>query len=247
MTPRRAAFLFAFGALAIGRLPADTTAGATSTQPVQTTHTEDVNFAPGGTIHLNNPSGNMSVEGWDQPKIEITVVKSMGYDAEPAPRASAGLDSVKVVTERRSDTDVSISTTRARIHNRFTHALGFGRDATVDYVIRVPRNSHLIVDHADGYVSVTGVTGNIEANDRRGDIVLMLPDLAAYSIDAHTKVGVVTADLAGSTHMKHLTGEDFSHGDAALTHKLSLRMGFGGITIKELPAEALDPVVTAAK
>lgn len=239
----RIAFLLAMGAVAAGYVGADTV----SQQPVQTTHTESVDFAPGGTIRFNDSSGYLSVEGWDQPKIEISIVKSMGYDSEPAAQATHLLDSVNVKSERRSDTEFVISTARARTHNRFTHALGFGRDAAVEYVIRIPRNSHLIVSHANGYVSVTGVTGSIEADNRRGDIVLMLPNLAAYSIDAHTKIGVVTSDLAGSTHMKHLTGETFSHGDPALAHKLTLRMGFGGITIKDLPAEAAVPVVASAK
>ena len=243
MMQRLTLFVFALGAFAGGRLAADTT----NIQPVQVDRTETVNFAPGGTIHVTDSTGNLLVEGWDQPKIEITVVKSMGYDRESAAEATRQLDGVKVVTERRSDTEFAVSTTRIRTHNRFTHAIGIGRDAAVEYRLRVPRNSHLIIDHADGYISVTGVTGNIEANDHRGDIVLMLPNLAAYSIDAHTKVGVVTSDLAGSTHMRHLTGENFSHGDTALTHKIQLRMGFGGITIKELPPESLPPSVTAAR
>lgn len=231
----------------MGQLSADTAGIQPGIRPVESTHTENVNFAPGGTIRVNNASGNLSIDGWDQPNIEITVVKSMGYDPKPPQQAAMRLDSVKVVTERRSDTEFAITTTRARTYNRFTHALGIGRDPAVEYRIRVPRNSHLIVNHAEGFVSVTGVTGNIEADNRRGDIVLMLPELGAYSIDAHTKVGLVTSDLAGSSRRKHLTGEEFSYGDSALTHRLQLRMGFGGITIKELPPEALAPVPAAAR
>jgi hypothetical protein len=239
MTTRRTGFVLLLSVLAVGHVAAE----PTSPQPVQTAHTDTVDFAPGGTIRLNNASGNVSIEGWDQPKIEITVVKSMGYDSEPSQQANGRLESVKVATERKSDTEFSISTTRARTHNRFTHAVGIGRDASVEYRIRVPRNSHLIVSHADGYVSVTGVTGNIEADNRRGDIVLMLPGLAGYSIDARSKIGVVTSDLPGATRRKHLTGEEFIAGDAAQKQKLLLRMGFGGITIKELPPEAVAPAM----
>jgi len=235
----RTLILFAAGVLAIGQLSADTNVA----QPVQATHTESFNFAPGGTIRIADAAGYVSVEAWDQPNIEVTVTKSMGYGSEPA----AYLDSVKVATDRRSDTEFAITTTRTRIHNRFTRALGIGRDPAVEYHIRVPRNSNVVITHADGYVSVTGVTGNIEADNRRGDIVLMLADLAGYSIDAHTKIGLVTADMPGSMHRKHLSGEEFSHNDAALKHHLQLRMGFGGITIKELPAESLTPIAVAAK
>ena len=239
---RRAALLLGLSVLTAGSLPADT-----ASQPVQTTHTESVDFAPGGTIHVNDSSGYLSIEAWDQPRIEISLVKTMGYDSEPADQAARRLDSVTISTKRNAENDFVISTTRVRTHNRFTHAIGFGRDAAVEYVIRVPRTSHLVISHANGYVAVTGVTGSIDADNHRGDIVLMLPNLAGYLIDAHTKVGVVTSDLAGSTHMKHLTGETFSHGDGTLAHKLTLRMGFGGITIKELPSESFSPAAASTK
>ncbi len=238
----RTALLTAVFALSIGTLTADT-AGI---QPADSTHTENITFAPGGTVRINDASGYLSVEAWDQPSVEITVVKSMGFDPKPSER-DAGLNSVKVVTEKRSDTEIAVTTSRTRIYNRFTHAVGFGRDPVVEYRLHVPRNSHVIVSHASGYVSVTGVAGSVEADNRRGDIVLMLPNLAAYSIDAHTKAGVVTSDLAGARPRKHLSGEAFTAGDAASGHQLRLRMGFGGITIKELPAESLAPAVVAAK
>ncbi len=240
MTIRRTGFVLLLCAWAIGQLSAE----PTGPQPVQTTHTDSVDFAPGGTIRVNNASGNIAIDGWDQPKIEITVVKSMGYDSEPAPKAALRLESVKVATERKSDTEVSISTTRTPSYNAFAHVFGIGSDPSVEYRIHVPRNSHLIIAHANGYLAVTGVTGNIEADNRRGDIVLMLPGLAGYSIDARSKVGVVTSDLAGATHHKHLTGEQFTEGDVAQKQKLMLRMGFGGITIKELAPEAVAPAAT---
>ena len=216
-------------------------ADTTKIQPVEVTATENVPFAPGGTIHVKDSFGSLSVEGWDRSEVEVTAVKSMGYDSGPAQRAVQRMDAVHIVTTRGSDSDLTISTTRPARPSRFKYPLGTGREAVVEYRIRVPRNSHLVIGHAGGYVAVTGVTGNIEATSPRGDIVLMLPDLSGYAIDAHTKIGVVTADVAGATHMKHLTSESFSRGDASSPRRLSLRMGFGGITIKEIPPEALAP------
>jgi hypothetical protein len=118
--------------------------------------------------------------------------------------------------------------------------LHVGIHADADYVIRVPRNSHLVVTHANGYVGITGVAGDIEANNRRGDIVLMLPDLARCDIDARTKVGSVTSDVNGRTSNHWITGETYASGKDQ-PRRLKLRMGFGGITIKEMPAEAIGP------
>ena len=240
MTLRLTAIIFGLSVLPVF---ADTA----TNQPVQTTTTEHVAFAPGGTIRVNDSVGYLTVEGWDQPEVEITVVKSVGYDTEPAAQATQRLESVHVATEHVSGSELAISTTHAGPHSRFHNPFGKDRAVMVEYRIRAPRNSHIAISHADGYVSVTGMTGNIEATSRRGDIVLMLPDLTAYAIDAHTKAGVVTADVAGATRRKRVLGETFSHGDASMAHKLSLQMGFGGITIKELPPESLTPAGVVAR
>src|SRR5450432_4270312 len=99
MTHRLPVLVFGFSVLTIGMpLFADTM----PTQPVQATTTEHMNFAPGGTIRLNNSFGYLSVEGWDQAEVEVTVVKSMGYDSDPAQRDAKRLESTKVVSDRRS-------------------------------------------------------------------------------------------------------------------------------------------------
>jgi hypothetical protein len=232
----RFGLVFAVGALAAA-LPL--IANTPASQPVETTKTENVKFAPGGTIRLKDSFGSLTVEGWDRPEVEVTVVKSLGYVSEPEQHSKQRLDSVHIVTERKSDTELEISTT-APSPGFFGHLLQRGHDVAVEYRIHAPRNSHLEINHA-GYISIAGMTGDINATDRRGDIVLMLPNLVAWSIDAHTKLGLVTSDLDATTHRKHLVGENLSRGDAGVPHKLVLRMGFGGITIKELPPEALTP------
>ena len=53
---------------------------------VSVTNTDRTTFAPGGTIRVNDSSGHVMVEGWDQNEVEVTVVKSMpyGYNKEQA-------------------------------------------------------------------------------------------------------------------------------------------------------------------
>jgi hypothetical protein len=45
-------------------------------QSLEVTKTERVNFLPGGTIQVDNSYGYLTVEGWDEPAVEITVAKS---------------------------------------------------------------------------------------------------------------------------------------------------------------------------
>src|SRR5580692_7039786 len=86
--------------------------GAEEFKQVQVTNTDRVNFAPGGLIRLNHSYGDMTVEGWDRPEVEITVVKTMPFDyqAKHPEVASQDMEAVRITTERRSDAELAIGT-----------------------------------------------------------------------------------------------------------------------------------------
>jgi hypothetical protein len=197
MTMARTALVLAFGALAALAAP----------------RTETVDFAPGGTIRIDGADGYLSIEAWDEPKVEITTNETA---------------KARIETSHPSASELVIHTELIHHPNLAERVLHVGIHANADYAIHVPRNSRLVVTHANGYVGITGVTGDIEAHDRRGDIVLMLPDLAKCAIDARARLGAVTSDAQRGTSREQ-------------TRHIRLRMGFGGITIKELPAEAIGP------
>ena len=205
----RIALVLAFGAVLASAAP----------------RTETVDFAPGGTIRIDRADGYVSIEAWDEPKVEITTSETA---------------KAQIATSHPSASELVIRTELTHHPNFAKRVAHVGIHADADYVIRLPRNSRVIVTHANGYLGITGVAGDIEAHDRRGDIVLMLPDLAKCDIDARTKVGVVTSDAKGRMSNRRITGETFASGGQQTRH-LRLRMGFGGITIKELPAEAIGP------
>src|SRR6185503_7412782 len=187
--------------------------------------TETVDFAPGGTVRIDRADGYVSIEAWDEPRVEITTSETA---------------KARITTSHPSASELLIRTALTHHPNFAKRVAHVGIHADADYVIRVPRNSHVVVTHANGYLGITGVAGDIEAQDRRGDIVLMLPDLAKYDIDARTKIGVVSSDAQGKMSNRRITRETSAAGNQQTRH-LRLRMGFGRITIKELPAEAIGP------
>ena len=194
---------------------------------VQATSTERMDFAPGGLIRLNASDGDLYVEGWDQPAVEITVIKSMPYNYKLShpEQAAKHLERVTIRTERRSDTEVAISTIHAGV-------------VALEYQIHVPRESRLEIQHGTGNVFVNNVTGDIEATCRRGDILLMLPATAAYAIDAKSKFGTISSDFEGSAQVaRYRLGERYITPNSS-AHRIHLRMDFGGITIKAIPREA---------
>ncbi len=135
------------------------------------------------------------MEGWDQPEVEITVIKSMSYDYKPKrPDAAAErLNSIRVVTERKSTAELVISTIPTSRHGNWAPFLRPTATGSVmaEYRIHVPRDSKLVIHHGTGFVSVNAVTGDIEASAGRGDIMLWLRP-GSYSIDAKTKLGNVS-------------------------------------------------------
>jgi hypothetical protein len=217
-------------------------------QPVEVTSNERVNFAPGGTVHMNGSYGHLNVEGWDQAAVEITVTKSLepDYVPEQQERVKQRLERVRVGAERHSDTDLAVLTVLplrgGHLSPPFRRTTKAG--VLLDYTIYVPRDTRLIIHHGKGYVSVSGVTGDIETTVSSGDIVLMLPGSDSHTIDAKCRIGRVDSDLTGTAHMKYLLGKQFDRANQTGTRRIRLRVGFGGITIKQVPPESEPPVAS---
>ena len=187
-------------------------------KPVTETHTFDL--AADRTIHIQNAAGNIEIEGWDQPRVELTTVKTA--------EQKKVMDQVKVTAEAGGNT-LNISTSYHKypmIERPFRWTLNFD----LEYHIKAPRNAALLIEEYAGEVNISGMTGNVHATDRNGDISLVLAD-APYSIDAQSKVGAVICDFAGHEKRNSLLfGQDFS-GSAETAKKLYLRVGYGDVMI----------------
>jgi hypothetical protein len=195
---------------------------------------EKVEFAPGGAIEVTGSVGELNIEAWDGPGVEITVTRSTyRTDTEQdRDRAQRQLSAIKVTAERKSPTELSIRTTLpprgfwAKVARR-------GRDFQVDYRIRVPRDTKLTLRHGTGDVVVHDVAGDIDASVKHGDIVLQLPPAGAYSFDAKCGLGGVYSDFTGTYHTGHLIGERFAQSGAGTAKQVHLRVGIGGISIQK--------------
>jgi hypothetical protein len=201
----------------------------------QTTHTDRLDFAPGGTIHIEGSTGSLIVDGWDEPAVEVTVVKAMPYYYDKK-KGEQRLERVKISAERKSPAELAISTVLPpKGFPLFTSPTG---KVIIDYQVHVPRDSHVVIHHGSGYVMVSNVSGEIEATSGSGDIMVLLPDPGPYNIDAKSKFGTVLSDFSGDDHVQHLVGERFAAANAAPAKRVYLRVGRGGVTIKELQLSA---------
>lgn len=218
---------------------------------VQTTQTGKAELpSPGGVVRLTNSIGTLTIFGWDEPRVEVTVVKSTKQafsDAEQS-KGSGELDKVKVTTERKGD-EVVISTEFPR-HRDWPPGNPFGRgvDFDLEYQIHVPRNARLVIEHHDvGEIHIDDVTNDIDVNLLQGMVLLHLPQDGKYAIDAKTDFGHVNCDYPGREKPRRwLTGHRWVSepaGDGA--HKLNLKVGYGDVVILKTQLPKQPPSLIA--
>jgi hypothetical protein len=232
---------FVFFPLVAGATTLPQAGDAETKQAVEANHTQRVNFAPGGVIRVDGSYGDITLEGWDQPAVEISVTKFRGY-REPKEREQAmkNFERVEIKTELRSDKELEIATLAPKRRWFLPSVPSTDRaGVSLEYHIRAPRDSKLEIHHGTGSVLINDMTGDIEATGHRGDILLMLRDSGSYAIDAKSKAGAVTSDFAGVPHLRpYRLGERYRTANSPDARRVYLRMGFGGITILAVPPEA---------
>ncbi len=213
---------------------------------VQATHTERMEFPSGGVLHLKKSTGNLTVEGWDRPDVEITTIKSTkSYHPKDRGIAQKELDRIRLVPERQGD-ELAITTEFPK-HEMLSRLFRGVSDFELEYRIKVPRNARLIIDHDSGNVYIDDVIGNVHATNGNGQITLHLPADGNYAFDAKCNLGAVDSDFPGPEQGKlfHLGHAYVSATPPAGAQKLYARIGYGDITIlkirKPLPPPPLNP------
>ena len=187
--------------------------------------TETLDFAPGGSLHIDNSTGQLNIEGWDKPQVEIVVTRVLyPLNDTPAARdaATRELNDLHIAPARSGDRQITIATPSQRRLSK----------VELEYRIRVPRATALTIRHNKGDVRITSIDGDTDAAVRYGDIVLRLP-AASYVFDAGSREGGVVSDFAGAHKGWRLIGEKFTAG--ATGHRYRLHATIGAIQIQQLP------------
>jgi hypothetical protein len=200
--------------------------------------TERINAPTPGTIQFDHSIGEIDIEGWDQPDIELTTTKWI-EDVHTKGRASAEqrLGSVRA-TVQRDGSHVVIST----IHHKekpFRHALSWRSNVEITYRVKAPRGWGLVIDHNNRGINIVGMTGDIRATVTKGEITLALPP-GLQAIDAKSGFGNVYADFAGTSQRQRLFGKTFARASAQPGRNVYLRVGSGDIVIFQAPGRPAE-------
>jgi predicted membrane protein len=216
------------------------------------TTTQSLEFGAKGTIQIVDSFGSVKVEGWDKEEVELTVTKRTQKKYEPKDLANAAkqLERFKITMESVGETSLLVINTA---YPSWTPARMFrGKtNLKLDYVVKIPRQSALLIKHGVGEVEVNNVCGDIEATASVGDIRLNLPEDQSYAVDAHVRIGDVSSEFGQTTHRQGLfaVGAKLTGEPAAPTRRVFLRVGIGDIQVARLrpeksgePADKLDGV-----
>lgn len=206
----------------------------------EVTTTQSLEFGAKGTIQIVDSFGSVKVEGWDKEEVELTVKKrtQKKYEPKDLAKAAKDLDRFKVTMEAVGETSLLVinttypSWTPARIFRGKTNL-------NLDYLIKVPRQSALLIKHGIGEVEVVNVSGDIEATASIGEVSLRLPEDQNYAVDARARIGDVSSEFGQTTHRQGLfaVGAKLAGEPAAPTRRIFLRVGIGDIQVSKLRPE----------
>jgi hypothetical protein len=209
---------------------------------VQVSHTERMDFPSGGVLRMKNSTGDLTVEGWDRPDVEITTVKSTkSYHPKDRGSAEKSLDRIRLVPERKGD-ELAITTEFPK-HAMLARLFLGVSEFELRYRIKVPRNARLIIEHDSGNLYIDDVAGDVHATNGIGQITLHLPQNGHYAFDAKSDLGAVDSDFPGPEQGKlfHLGHAYISPQPPTGAQKLYARIGYGDITILKIRQPAPPP------
>ncbi len=186
---------------------------ANTREPATLSSTQTFSFDPQGLIQLEQSYGDVEIQGWDRPEVEITTIRTKQQK-----------------TDNISITAVKDGEDRLKITTQFP---SHKSDADLKYVIKAPAQARLVVHHDMGDVKVTNFTSDIEVTNRIGEIGLSLADPASYSVDARARIGDVSSDI-GCSEGSNLFGQQLHTVGANLHRQLLLRIGIGDISIRKI-------------
>jgi len=146
-----------------------------------------------GLLTIDSRMGDIHVEGWDEPRLEIEAEKVVRAKSDEA--AKPLYEELKVVLEGK-DKSVSLRTLYPprKLWRPFR---GEGR-LSVNYRIKMPFDANLRLKCVDGDVWIRGVVGKQVVLVNYGDVEIDIPSLDRLrSLRAHAWLGYVQSDLHG--------------------------------------------------
>jgi hypothetical protein len=174
-----------------------------------------------GTLSIDARMGNIQVDGWDEPHLEIDTEKVV--EAKDDKHAQPLYDMVQVVLEGK-DQQVQLRTVYPA--RRLWRPFRDESKLSVNFRIHMPFDANLILKCVDGDVRVSGLIGKQEINVNYGDVEINVPSVYRLrSLNARSILGYVQSDLHGENGAGWGRKIVFWNSDGDQDIKVRVRMG----------------------
>ncbi len=146
-----------------------------------------------GTLTVDTRVGDVRIEGWDEPRLEVEAEKVVLAKSEQA--ADPMFKQLQIHLEG-SDKHVLLRTIYPP--RRPWRPFRGETKRWVHYRIKMPFDAHLVVKCVDGDVYIKGITGRQQINVNYGDVEVNVPSTDRLRlVQARTILGYVQSDLHG--------------------------------------------------
>ena len=146
-----------------------------------------------GTFTIESRVGDITVEGWDYPRLEVDAEKLVRAGSQK--RANRLFHKINVSLAGK---DKIINLKTLYPSRRLWRPFRGESKLTVNYTIRMPYDSNIKLKCVDGDVTIHGLTGSEVVKVSYGDVEIDVPDpYRVRYFKAHTFLGYVQSDLHG--------------------------------------------------
>ncbi len=180
-----------------------------------------------GTLEIDARTGNVTVEGWDEPRVEVEAEKVVRAGSEAKARPLYDRVRVELVGGDK------LVTLRALFPARRPWRPFRGESKlSVNFRIKMPYDANLKLACVDGDVRITGIAGGELLRINYGDVEIDVPDVYHLrSLFAHAWVGYVESDLTGMSSDGAGLQQKVSFYNPYGTQDISVRVRMGGVFI----------------
>ncbi len=174
-----------------------------------------------GTLYVETRIGDVKVEGWDKPDVEIEAEKVVQAGSEA--RARRLFDQIKIqLTENGEEVFLRTLYPPRRPWRLFRGATKLSANLR----IRMPYEAKLTLKCVDGDVRVRGIVGNQRIRVSYGDVEVSVPSVdRLHSLDARSFLGYVQSDLHGENSAGWGRRVSFFNTDGQQDIHVRVRMG----------------------
>jgi hypothetical protein len=178
-----------------------------------------------GTLTVDTRMGDLRIEGWDEPRLEIEAEKVVRASSEA--KAKPLYDQIEIELEG-GDKDVRLRTLYPP--RRPWRLFRGATKLSVNYRVRMPYDANLILKCVDGDVRISGIVGRQHVRVSYGDVEITVPSVYRLrSLDARAWLGYVQSDLHGEDRAGF--GPKISFWNPSGDQDIRVRVRMGGVYV----------------